>query len=221
MSSHLSLTLVDVKLVIIKSLFSKLNSYKLKSWNHICIYGSRLNPLFGVSINGEHLYKEDEFPTEEFRGSLHLMHNGKLSGYVTFGQFTDLNIWSSVLNPKEIKDMSKSLTIWTDPFLKWSDVKIDLLNFEEEDILEEEDLLCNIPENLFVFKMKTFNRAISVCESIGGEIATPKENTMIESWKNITTRDNLGRIYLSYSDQIKGNDFRNIYTGEHCQALVQ
>ena len=209
--------------MIIKSLFSKLNSYKLKSWNHICIYGSKLESLFGVSINGEHLYKVDEFPTEEFKGSLHLMHNGKLSGYVTFGQFTDLNIWRKVLNPEEIKDMSKSLTLQTEPFLKWSNVKIDLLNFEEEDVLEKEDLLCNIPENLFVFKMKTFNQAISVCKSIGGEIATPLENTMIETWQNFTTRNNLGRIYLSYSKlgQIKGNDFRNIYTGEHCQALIQ
>ena len=149
------------------------------------------------------------------------MQNGKISRYVSFCQFTDFNIWSKVLNPKEINDMSKSLTIQTEPFLKWSEVKIDLLNFEEEDV-PEEDLICNIPENLFVFKMKTFIEAISVCKSIGGEIATPLENTMIETWKNITTRNNLGRIFLCYSDrgQIKKNDFRNIYTGKHCQAQV-
>ena len=180
-----------------------------------------MNPLFGVSINGEHLLKVNEFPTTEFKGALHLMHNGKLSRYVSFGQFTDLNIWSKVLKPKEINDMSKSMTIQREPFVKWSNVKIDLLNFEEEDV-PEEDLICNMPENLFVFKMKTFNEAISVCKSIGGEIATPSENTKIESWTNITTRNNLGRIYLCYSDrgQTKENDFRNIYTGKRCQAQV-
>ena len=115
-----------VLFTLIKAHFSKLNSYKLKSWNHICIYGSKLNPLFGVSINGEHLFKVNEFPTTEFEGTLHLMQNGKISRYVSFCQFTDFNIWSKVLNPKEINDMSKSLTIQTEPFLKWSDVKIDL-----------------------------------------------------------------------------------------------
>merc|ERR1712016_108817 len=108
--------------------------------------------------------------------------------------------------------MSKSLDSKTEPILKWSDVKIDSLNFEE-DYENEESLLSSIPENLFVFKMKTFFEGIRICQSIGGEIATPLENTMIATWINITSRNNLGRIFLSYSDQIEENDFINVYKG--------
>ena len=192
------------------NIFSKLNFYNMRSWNHVCIYGSKIQPLFGVSINGENLFKVHEFPIEEFKGSLNVLTNREV--YVTFGKFTDLNIWNKTLSPEVIRDMSKSFKIETEPFLKWSDVDMDLKNFEEDDV-NEENLLSDVPENLFVFKMKTFYEGIRICESIGGEIATPFENTLIEDWKNITTRNNLGRVFLSYSDEIKKNEFRNVYTG--------
>ena len=125
----------------------------MRSWNHVCIYGSRIQPFFGVSINGENLFEVYDFPIEEFKGSLDVFSNGNVSKskYVTFGKFTDLNIWNKTLSPEVIHDMSKSFKIETEPFLKWSDVKMDLQNFEEDDV-NEENLLSNDPENLFVFK---------------------------------------------------------------------
>ena len=152
---------------------------------------------------------------DKFRGSLDLLSSNSGS---TFGRFTDLNIWNKVLSLDIINNMSKSLDSKTEPILKWSDVKIDSLNFEE-DYENEESLLSSIPENLFVFKMKTFFEGIRICQSIGGEIATPLENTMIATWINITTRNNLGRIFLSYSDQIEENDFINVYTGKSWQTI--
>ena len=160
----------------------------------------------------------NDFPKEKFMGSLNLLHNGldwleEENINVVFGKFTDLNIWNKVLSPEVITHMSKSFNIETEPFLKWSDVKIDLLNFEE-DYENEESLLSNVPENLFLFKKRTFYEGIRICRSVGGEIATPLENTRIETWTNISTLNNLGRIFLSYSDQIEENDFRNVYTGK-------
>ena len=192
--------------------FSKLNTYKIKYWNHVCIYGSKITPSLGVSINGEHLFKHNHFPTEKFGGSLHLLSSKSEFNPSAFGKFTDLNIWNKVLSLDEINNMSKTLVIKTEPILKWSDVKMDSLNFED-DYENDESILSNIPENLFLFKMKTFIEGIHICQSIGGEIATPSENTKIETWNNITTRHNLGRVFLSYSDQIVENDFRNVYTG--------
>ena len=193
------------------NIFSKLNTYKIKNWNHVCIYGSKIKPFLGVSINGEHLFKLNHFPSEKFMGSPELLSSKSGSA---FGKFADLNIWNKVLSLDIIKNMSKSLDIKIEPILKWSDVKMDTLNFEE-DFENVESLLSNIPENLFLFKMKTFFEGIRFCQSIGGEIATPLENTMIETWNNFTTHNNLGRIYLSYSDQIEENDFRNVYTGKN------
>lgn len=187
--------------------------FKIRSWNYVCIYGSKIQPVFGVSINGDNLFKVHDFPLEEFKGYLNVFTRGnKNTKYVTFGKFTDLNIWNKTLSSDVINDMSKSFNFETEPFLKWSDVRMDLLNFEEDDV-NEENLLSNDPENLFVFKMKSFYKGIRICESIGGEMATPFENTLIEDWKNITTRNNLGRIFLSYSYDIKKNEFRNVYTG--------
>ena len=166
-----------------------------------------------MSINGEHLFKQNHFPTEKFRGSLHFLSSKSESNPSAFGKFTDLNIWNKVLSLDVINNMSKTLDIKTEPILKWSDVKMDSVNFEE-DYEDVESIVSNIPENLFVFKMKTFIEGIRICQSIGGEIATPLENTKIETWNIITTRNNLGRIFLSYSDQIVENDFRNVYTGK-------
>ena len=132
---------------------------------------------------------------------------------MTFGKFTDLNIWSEVITPKVINNMSKSLNFETEPLLKWSDVEIDLINFEEN-YEKDESLFSNAPENLFVVKMKTFFEGISTCKSMGGEIATPLENTMIETWINITNREKLGRLFLNYYDPIKEKVFRNVYTGK-------
>ena len=148
-------------------------------------------------------------------GSLEILSSKSGSA---FGKFTDLNIWNKVLSLDVINNMSKSSDIKMEPNLKWSDVKMDTLNFDE-DYENVESLLSYIPENLFLFKMKTFFEGIRICQSIGGEIATPLENTLIKTWNNFTSSNNLGRIYLSYSDQIEENDFRNVYTGKILKTI--
>ena len=160
----------------------------------------------------------NKFPSNEFTGALRIFILGDLTS-VIFGKFTDLNVWNSTLPIKQIADMSKALNVETQPFLQWSDVKLDLLNFEEA-YESEEDLFSEDPENLFLFKQRTFYRGYSYCKNIGGEIATPHENVKMETWKYFILKENVGRIYLGYSDRKRTkNDFRHVYTGSPAKWL--
>ena len=188
---------------------SDVNPYYLKSWNNLCIYGRRINPVFEIFINGKVLFAANEFPEMELRNSLLVFRkNYRTVAFTNYGKFADLNVFNKILSVDELVKWTKQQSIETTALLKWNETNLELENLE---MVENQTIdFTESMETLFIFHEHTFNEAIRRCQSIGGVIATPFENIGLDVWmRKVEADDQVNRMWLGY--RRLGSNFSNIY----------
>ena len=193
---------------------SDVNPYSLRSWNNLCIYGRKINPLFEIFINGKVWFSANEFPELEISNSESLMVFGKKYRqieFTTYGKFSDLNVYDKILSLDELVRWTKQQSMETEAMLRWNEINMELENLEREEFQR-----INFTENmetLFMFHDLNFNEAIRRCQSFGGAIATPLENIDLDVWENKVRADGqVDRMWLGYRRGSKRrSNFYNIY----------
>ena len=193
---------------------SDVNPYSLRSWNNLCIYGRKINPLFEIFINGKVWFSANEFPELEISNSESLMVFGKKYRqieFTTYGKFSDLNVYDKILSLDELVRWTKQQSMETEAMLRWNEINLELENLERMEV-QRINFTENV-ESLFKFHELNFNEAIRRCQSVGGAIATPLENIDLDVWENKVLADRqVDRMWLGYR---RGNkhrsNFYNIY----------
>ena len=92
----------------------------MKTWNSICLQGSKSEPYFSVVINGKRIFSINEYPEEEFKsGKLEIFKADSFASG-TFGAFTDFNVWNQSISINDINNWFKNDTMETktQPFFK-------------------------------------------------------------------------------------------------------
>ena len=112
----------------------------MKTWNSICLQGSKSEPYFSVVINGKRIFSINEYPEEEFKsGKLDIFkaRNSYVSG--TFGAFSDFNVWNQSISIYDINHWFKNNTTETKAQLSWKDVQLELQNLVENEVSSHEN----------------------------------------------------------------------------------
>ena len=95
--------------------------------------------------------------------------------------------------------------------MNWKETELELINLDFDDI--EDSKLIEDKSNKFLFKFskKSFLGSLRICQNIGGEIATPFENTELKLWREKLNENE--PVILGYTNREKESEFRNFYTG--------
>ena len=201
-------------------MISRKNPYKIKEWNNVCVIGNKNDPLYSVVINGEKLFSINEFPDFEFaKGDLNIFgKQGLHDSGATYGKFSDFNFWDKALTMEEIYQWSENKILKHKPILPWNSVKLEIENLIDFDD-KNETFKQITTANLFTFYKRNFYDSIQLCKSVGGEIASPKENIELDEFSAKVEADPFiesqsQTMWLVYNDEIETNRFLNIYTGK-------
>ena len=192
----------------------------MKTWNSICLQGSKSEPYFSVVINGKRIFSINEYPENEFKsGKLDIFKaNSYVSG--TFGAFTDFNVWNKSISIYDIDNWFKKNTMETKTQLSWKDVQLELNNLVENEVSPNTITdMQNQPNILFKFYKKSFHEGVNLCKNLGGHIPLLSSSEHMSIWRE-SVKSKSEQIWLSFTDERLEGNFIDIYTGYYCQALI-
>ena len=184
----------------------------MKTWNSICLQGSKSEPYFSVVINGKRIFSINEYPEEEFKsGKLEIFKADSFASG-TFGAFTDFNFWNQSISINDINNWFKNDTMETKTQLSWKDIQLELKNLVEKEVSSNTITAMEIQPRIFLkFYKKTFHEGVHLCKNLGGHIPSPSSREHMSIWRKIIDKGE--HIWLSFTDERLGGNFVDIYTG--------
>ena len=178
-------------------------SWKLENWESFCISASTDLKSYKTFINDREVFTMDNYKgTHKKRpGNIFLLNAFfKQSGFVypMEASVTDVNIWSRVLSPEQIRGWSDCSSTEGGDFISWesSDISHDGVTVQSV----EKENICSEKKFLFMaFGNKlSFPETRQFCNNLDGEIATTVDAQSSLEIKNAFEK--IGEITQVYMD---------------------
>ena len=121
---------------------------------------------------------------------------GFQKGEAFIGYLSELNIWNSILNAKDVTDMASCQTMPRGNIVSWEKSTLIGYNVIMEDITDS-SYFCNTSTKYVIFTEKMrFSEGMTLCKIHGGSLAVPESDqdshkilNIVSTHKNICTQD--------------------------------
>ena len=176
--------------------------WKPNVWNAFCITLDASNKIYRTLLNGQEVFRTAEYQGDHQHNDRDIVLMNSLSStsgsYANYfitpfnGQISDINIWSRVLNDKEIENWSKCTSNQdSGMYLGWSNAKIN--HTQQIKVLDvDKAKVCKEPKSsrfIAFHDQLAFEDTVKFCKNLGGEIAVAKDTKSIgymkEAFKNL------------------------------------